>query len=275
MVTGRPIRNTEEAFSAGAEISRRFAISAVAITLDSDGIALVTAAGEQQLFRPRARAVCDVTGAGDMVLAMLGMCVGAGLPLAEAIPLANLAAGLEIEKIGTAVVTPAEILAVLGGAPQSNGKLLSRQAMSQEAARLRRSNLKLVLTNGCFDLLHAGHLSCLRESARAGDRLVVAINSDRSVRQLKGPQRPIIHEIARANLLAALECVDYVVIFDEPTPHEMLRQLQPDVLVKGGTYAVDEVVGKEIVESYGGRIHVTGMTDDISTTEIINSIVTS
>ncbi len=275
MASGIRITTDSNAFAAGHAIATQFGIPAVAITLDADGIALVTTDGEKTMFRPKTREVCDVTGAGDMVLAMLGLCLAAGVALSEAIPLANVAAGLEIEKIGTAVVTPIEMTTALGGLPQVSGKILDLQTMAAEAARLRHANSTLVMTNGCFDLLHAGHLNCLNEAARMGDRLIVAINSDRSVRHLKGPQRPIIPELARANLLAALECVDYVVIFDELTPHETLRLIQPDVLVKGGTYTVDEVVGKEIVESYGGRVHVTDITDDISTTDIINSIIAS
>ena len=142
------------------------------------------------------------------------------------------------------------------------------------ARQRRQANQKMVFTNGCFDLLHVGHIAYLQEAAALGDYLVVAINSDSSVRQLKGEQRPVISQKDRAAMLAAMEVIDYVVVFDELTPHTLLRQLKPEILVKGGTYSVEEVVGREIVESYGGQVVVTGCTEGISTSDIIEQVKT-
>jgi D-beta-D-heptose 7-phosphate kinase/D-beta-D-heptose 1-phosphate adenosyltransferase len=144
--------------------------------------------------------------------------------------------------------------------------------LAGRAAAYRRAGRTLVFTNGCFDLLHAGHAAYLREARLLGDVLVVAVNSDASVRRLKGPGRPVIGQADRAALVAALQCVDHVLVFDDDTPHRLLRLLRPDVLVKGGTYAVAQVVGREVVEAYGGRVCVTGRLDGLSTTRIITAV---
>ena len=152
-------------------------------------------------------------------------------------------------------------------------KLLTRDSLQAFGDHQRRMGRKIVFTNGCFDLLHVGHVTYLAEAAAFGDVLVVGVNSDASVRRLKGPSRPVISESDRAAMLAALACVEAVVIFDEDTPHRLLEALRPDVLVKGGTYAPSEVVGREIVEAYGGEIRVTSVVDGISTTQIVQSLV--
>lgn len=273
--SGMRITTPRDATRAANILQQRFQLEAVAITLDSDGIVLVSADGREQLFAARAREVCDVTGAGDMVLATVGACLASGIALPEAVGLANIAAGIAVEKIGTAPVSREEISVALQCGSAGHGKLVTWEQMVSEADRMRDEGRTLVLTNGCFDLLHSGHVNCLREAAGFGDRLVVAINSDQSVRRLKGAGRPVVDETARATVLAALEFVDYVLIFDESTPHALLRAVRPDVLVKGGTYATEEVVGGEIVESYGGHVRVTGATEDVSTTRIIQSIVES
>jgi D-beta-D-heptose 7-phosphate kinase/D-beta-D-heptose 1-phosphate adenosyltransferase len=217
--------------------------------------------------------VYDVTGAGDMVLAMLGLCLASDVDLTTAVPLANAAAGLEVERLGVVPVTRSEICAEL---ERSRGtvadKLVTADQMAQLAEQHRRQGKSIVFTNGCFDLLHVGHVNYLLDASQEGDVLVVAVNSDVSVRRLKGASRPIISQHNRAALLAALACVDHVLVFDEETPHELLRQIRPDVLVKGGTYRVDEVVGREIVESYGGRVSVMGKVEGLSTTGILKSV---
>lgn len=146
------------------------------------------------------------------------------------------------------------------------------EGLTALADSYRRQEKRLVLTNGCFDLLHVGHITCLQEAAGLGDILIVAVNSDVSVRRLKGPTRPILPQSDRAALVAALACVDHVIIFEEDTPHELLRRVRPHVLVKGGTYSVDQVVGKEIVEAYGGKVCVTGKRDGVSTTELVSRL---
>jgi D-beta-D-heptose 7-phosphate kinase/D-beta-D-heptose 1-phosphate adenosyltransferase len=152
------------------------------------------------------------------------------------------------------------------------GKLLTLEELEPLAEAYRRQRKTLVFTNGCFDLLHVGHVRYLCEAAQLGDILIVAVNSDASVRRLKGNDRPVITAADRAAMLAALACVGHVLIFEDDTPHDLLRRLRPDVLVKGGTYTPDEVVGKEIVEAYGGRVCVTGKSQGVSTTEIVAAV---
>jgi len=172
-----------------------------------------------------------------------------------------------------APVSRAEIQAeLLRGTASPPSKLVTLDEIVLLAESYRLAGRTVVLTNGCFDLLHVGHAAYLAEAARLGDVLVVAVNSDRSVRALKGPERPVIPQEDRAALVAALEAVDHVVIFDEDTPQEVLRRIRPDVLVKGGTYTSEEVVGREVVRSYGGRVCVVGKIDRVSTTEIVSTI---
>ncbi|MEQ8785895.1 MAG: D-glycero-beta-D-manno-heptose 1-phosphate adenylyltransferase [Pirellulaceae bacterium] len=270
---GQRIDSGDDAREAGRKLCRRLAVEMAVITLDRDGMALVRHDGTSQLVPTTVRSVYDITGAGDMVLATLGACLAGGVAIEDAVRLANVTAGLEVQRPGTAVVTRDEIQAELA----STQRLGSRKVVDcQTAARLaeehRSRGETIVFTNGCFDLLHVGHLQVLAESAAHGDVLVVGVNSDSSVRRLKGSARPIINERDRAALLAALGCVDYVVVYEDDTPHPLLHAIRPDVLVKGGTYALDEVVGHEVVESYGGRVAVTGTIDGISTTRIVESL---
>lgn len=199
--------------------------------------------------------------------------------------MANVAAGLEIERVGVAPVTREEIAEAVRWAPKTaraagygrgagaRSKLASLDEMARLAAAYRRDGKSVVFTNGCFDLLHVGHVTYLEEAADLGDILVVAVNSNASIRRLgKGPERPIALEADRAAMLAALGCVDHVLIFDDDTPHRLLDAIRPDVLVKGGTYTVDQVVGHEIVEAYGGHVCVTGMQPGVSTTKLVAEI---
>ncbi len=243
------------------------------ITLDAEGMLLCSSHGPPRHLRARPRAVYDITGAGDAVIAALAYAWAGGASPEAAAWLGNLAGGLEVEKPGVAPVTRAEIAAeleryVTTGSP----KILGLTAVAEACRRHHQRGERVVLTNGCFDLLHYGHVQYLQEARQLGDRLVVAVNSDASVRRLKGPTRPVIVESQRAAMLAALACVDYVVLFDEDTPHRVLEQVRPDVLVKGGTYRIDEVVGREIVEAYGGRVEVLGVVEGLSTTRIVEKI---
>jgi D-beta-D-heptose 7-phosphate kinase/D-beta-D-heptose 1-phosphate adenosyltransferase len=174
---------------------------------------------------------------------------------------------------GVTPISRAEIRAELARAdPAGEAKLVTVERLVELAESYRRARRRIVLTNGCFDLLHAGHFACLREAARLGDVLVVAINSDQSVRRLKGPGRPVNNQADRASLVAALACVDHVVVFEQDTPHDLLRRLRPDVLVKGGTYTPEEVVGREVVEAYGGQVLLTGKRDGVSTTRLLTTL---
>lgn len=279
LATGLKIAKPQDAFAAGEALCRRLQLDMAIVTLDRDGMALVwpqgipggRAAGE--IFPTRARAVYDITGAGDMVLSMIGVALAAGASPAACIELGNVAAGLEVERVGVAVIPREEIRAALAARQVAKTtKIHSVDQLAQIAAEHRARGERVVLTNGCFDLLHVGHVSYLQEAAALGDRLIVAVNSDASVRRLKGPSRPVIQQSDRAAMLAALAAVDYVLIFDEDTPHELLSKIRPDVLVKGGTYTTEQVVGHEVVESYGGQVCVTGVVDGISTTAIVQSV---
>jgi D-beta-D-heptose 7-phosphate kinase/D-beta-D-heptose 1-phosphate adenosyltransferase len=237
-------------------------------------MALAHADGRRRVFPTRPRQVYDITGAGDMVLAVLGMALAAGADYDPAIRLANVAGGLEVEKIGVATVTRDEILRdLLRGGPGSGAdKVLSRDAVCREVESRRRLGQRVAFTNGCFDVLHAGHVQYLQEARAQADLLVVGLNSDASVRGLKGDGRPVNPAEARAAVLAALQAVDYVTVFDEPTPLELIQAVRPDVLVKGADYRKDQVVGAAFVESYGGRVHLAGLRQGYSTTRLLQRL---
>ncbi|MGE3314640.1 MAG: PfkB family carbohydrate kinase [Planctomycetaceae bacterium] len=272
--TGREIATTEDAFSAGRRLCAEFELDHAFVTLDSDGIALVMADGTAQMLPTRKREVYDITGAGDMVLAMIGVGAAAGVAPADVARLANVAGGLEVEQIGVVPITRDEILAdLLAGGRAASDKVLDLDMLARHVAARRKIGQRIVLTNGCFDLLHVGHVSYLQQAAQEGDCLVVALNSDDSVRSLnKAPDRPIFRQEQRATMLAALEAIDYVVVFNESTPHAVLERIKPDLLVKGGTYNADEIVGRELVESYGGQVKALGAIPGISTTRLLEQL---
>jgi D-beta-D-heptose 7-phosphate kinase/D-beta-D-heptose 1-phosphate adenosyltransferase len=244
----------------------------VVITLDKEGAYLMTRGGEGKRIPTRPRAVYDITGAGDEVVAMLAVALAQGCGLEDAVGLANVAGQLEVERFGVVPITRLEVLNELRGMIGLRGsKVVSRELLAEEISRRKAVGHKVVFTNGCFDLLHMGHVRYLQQAREMGSCLVVAINSDDSVQRLKGPSRPIIGASERAQMLASLECVDYVTVFYEDTPRTLLEMLRPDVLVKGGTTPV--VVGREIVEAYGGKVVTLAAVEGLSTTEIINRIM--
>jgi len=246
---------------------------AVAVTLDREGIFLCKKDGSCQHIPTRPRAVADGTGAGDAVLAALAVAMASDGPLEEALAIANEAGGLEVERFGVVPITRQELIDELNRQIGLRGrKIMLRDRLEKEIARRRQRGQLIVFTNGCFDLLHMGHIRYLQQARKLAACLVVAINSDDSVRRLKGPTRPVIGENERAEMLAALECVDYVTIFEEDTPIPLLERLRPDVLVKGGT--TPEVVGRQQVESYGGEVKTLDLVEGLSTTDIINQILT-
>lgn len=269
LATGMPIAKAEDALEVGRALVDRLGMDAALVTLDRDGMALVRADGRAELIPTRPRQVYDITGAGDMVLAVVGLCLADGGDYDEAGALGNVAGGLEVEQIGVATLTRQDLLRdlITHHRPEAS-KRPPLDSLLVEIDTRRRAGQRIVFTNGCFDLLHVGHSRLLRQAAAHGDFLVVGINSDASVRRLKGPTRPIVPAPDRAELLAALECVDAVIEFDEDTPLRLIEAIRPDVLVKGGDYRPEEVVGREIVEGSGGTLVLIPLVPGQSTTNL-------
>jgi D-beta-D-heptose 7-phosphate kinase/D-beta-D-heptose 1-phosphate adenosyltransferase len=214
-----------------------------------------------------------------MVLSVLGMALASGADYETAIALANVAGGLEVEKIGVATVTRDEILRdLLHGSVTAHNftsggeKVVALPALSREIESRRKLGQRIVFTNGCFDILHAGHVEYLQSARSQGDVLVVGLNSDASVRRLKGPDRPVNPIDARVRVLTSLHAVDYVTVFDEATPLELIKALRPDVLVKGADYRKEDVVGAEFVESYGGKVYLAPLRQGYSTTNLLEKL---
>jgi D-beta-D-heptose 7-phosphate kinase/D-beta-D-heptose 1-phosphate adenosyltransferase len=214
--------------------------------------------------------VFDVTGAGDTAIAVLTLSLAAKASLSDAARLANAAAGVSVGQVGAVAVNADSIRSELTASPQA--KVLARAELGTRAASWRIAGKRIVFTNGCYDLLHAGHLSLLHGAAQLGDVLVLAINSDASVRRLKGAERPLVPQAERAALLAALACVDAVTIFDEDTPLATIEAVRPHILVKGADYKVEEVVGRDVVEAYGGRVALVPLLPNKSTTALLDRI---
>lgn len=272
--TGITIENYHDAYKAGQRLVERLSLDRAFVTLDKDGIAVVEKDGQCASYPTRQREVYDITGAGDMVLATIGVGAAAGFEAGDLARLANVSGGLEVEQVGVICVTREQIVTdLLREGRTAADKVCPLDGLARHLDARKKMGQRVVLTNGCFDVLHIGHVTYLKQAAEQGDCLVVAINSDVSVRSLnKGPDRPIFPEAQRADMLAVLEMVDYVTVFEDSTPHLLLETLKPDVLVKGGTYTVDEVVGKEIVEAYGGEVKVLAEVSGVSTTKILERL---
>jgi D-beta-D-heptose 7-phosphate kinase/D-beta-D-heptose 1-phosphate adenosyltransferase len=276
LATQSVLNGTAEVFAAARQLRERLDLEAAVITLDKDGMALVHRDGRNKLFPTRPRQVYDITGAGDMVMSVLGMALAAGADYEQAIALANVAGGLEVEKIGVATVTRDEILRDLlqsgSGLGGTSGKVVTVDALARELDSRRRLGQRVAFTNGCFDLLHAGHVHYLQDARSQAELLVVGLNSDASVRALKGSQRPVQPLEARALVLAGLQAVDFVVVFEETTPLNLIKALRPDVLVKGADYPKEQVVGADWVESYGGRVYLAPLREGLSTTGLLEKV---
>jgi D-beta-D-heptose 7-phosphate kinase/D-beta-D-heptose 1-phosphate adenosyltransferase len=240
------------------------------VTLSEKGIALVRP-GSRFMAPAVARQVFDVSGAGDTVIAVLALCLASGLKPEIGVEVANVAAGIVVGKVGTVPVEKYELLAALAPeiALHAEDKVVTRPELVSRVALWKANGERVVLTNGCFDLLHMGHITVLEQARRFGDRLIVAINSDASVKGLKGPSRPIVGENERARVLAALAAVDAVVVFGEPTPLELIVAARPDVIVKGGDYSPETIVGAAEVESWGGQVKIVPIVAGFSTTQLI------
>ncbi|HEY3698845.1 MAG TPA: bifunctional D-glycero-beta-D-manno-heptose-7-phosphate kinase/D-glycero-beta-D-manno-heptose 1-phosphate adenylyltransferase HldE [Spongiibacteraceae bacterium] len=266
-------QNEYELVAKGQQLMRDLQLDALLITRGEHGMTLLQPNQPELHLPAQAREVFDVTGAGDTVIAVLAAALAAGEALADAVMLANLAAGIVVGKLGTAVVSATELRRAL---QRQQGR--SRGAMNLEQLQVasddaRAHGEKIVFTNGCFDILHAGHVGYLQQARALGDRLIVAVNSDASVARLKGPGRPINAVERRMAVLAGLEAVDWVIAFEDDTPEALLEKLRPDILVKGGDYSKQQVVGWEIVEGYGGDVRVLSFFDNMSTTAIVEKIL--
>lgn len=243
------------------------------VTRSEHGMALVTRNEKPYLLQSKAQEVYDVTGAGDTVMAALATGFASGLSWQSSVHLANQAASVVVRKVGTSTVSKAELDDALKADMRHQGYVAPDEDELLELIQLAQQNgEKVVFTNGCFDLLHSGHVRYLNEAAKLGDRLVIAVNSDESVKQLKGESRPIVQLEGRMELLSALSCVDWVIAFNEETPERLICKLKPDILVKGGDYKPEEIAGAQCVWDAGGQVEVLSFWNGYSTTNLVNKI---
>jgi len=272
--SGIAIHDDASLIRAAAVIMDAVGLQHLLITRSEKGMSLFSKDGSVVHIPTVAREVFDVSGAGDTVLATLAVGIASGCGMVDAARLANVAAGIAVGKLGTSVVSPQEIIDVVAlSHHDSDTKIKRRDVLTLLIAAEKARGKRVVFTNGCFDLLHAGHVKYLQKARSLGDLLVLGLNSDASVRRLKGPKRPLIGEDERAHLLAALDCIDYVTLFDEDTPLQLITALKPHILAKGGDYSLEGVVGRDVVESYGGRVELVSFVDGKSTTNIIDKIL--
>ena len=264
--------NEEDVINKGLKLISDLQLEALLITRGEHGMTLLRP-GYAELHLPaRAREVFDVTGAGDTVIAALAGALAAGESMPEAVALSNLAAGIVVGKLGTATVSAPELRWAIYAEQGFECGVVTEDQLLLALMDVRANRERIVFTNGCFDIIHAGHVGYLEEARKQGDRLVVAVNSDASVKRLKGEGRPINNLERRMAVLAGLEAVDWVVSFDDDTPERLIERIKPDVLVKGGDYREDQVVGSPIVKAYGGTIKVLSFFENCSTTSIVNQI---
>jgi len=272
--TRLPVGNEQEYQAAAQSLIDHLGLEAAVITLDKSGAYLATKTGERRWLRTRQRQVYDVTGAGDMVLAMLAVARAAGASWIESVALANVAGGLEVERFGSVPIKPREIIDELMQEDREHqGKQRTLERLLPELQYHRSNGKRIVFTNGCFDLIHLGHVKYFQFAKQQGDILVVGVNTDSSIRDLKGPTRPIINEQDRIGVLEELESIDYLVRFDDATPLRLIEAIRPDVLVKGADYQKEKVVGWDVVEGYGGKIALAPLIDGRSTSAVIKRIL--
>jgi D-beta-D-heptose 7-phosphate kinase/D-beta-D-heptose 1-phosphate adenosyltransferase len=273
VATGQPAHEIDALLAAGERLRLEHDFRFLTVTMSEKGIRVLSDAGTY--FSPaRAREVFDVSGAGDTVIATLAASLAGGLQVNTAVDLANLAAGIVVGKVGTVPIAHHEVIAALTPSSGINfgEKMLDRERLATRVSEWKAAGETIVFTNGCFDLLHVGHVTLLEDCHRFGSKLVLGLNSDASVCRLKGPTRPIVGERERSRVMAALAAVDAVVLFDEDTPMELIKAVKPDVLVKGGDYSVETVVGHEIVLAAGGRVEIVPTVEGFSTTNIVRKL---
>ena len=264
--------NEDEFVNKGLRLVRELNLEAILITRGEHGMTLIRPDSPELHLPARAQEVFDVTGAGDTVISVLAASMAAGDGLADATALANLAASLVVGKLGTAAISGPELRRAMLADQNSGRGVMTAEQLQIVVQDSKAHGEKIIFTNGCFDIINAGHVGYLADAKQLGDRLVVAINDDDSVRRLKGAGRPINPVERRMAVLAGLEAVDWVVSFSEDTPEPLLESLQPEVLVKGGDYTMDQVVGADYVKSYGGVVRVLEFLDNCSTSAIMEKI---
>ena len=273
LASGVDIKDQASLEQAAARILETTGAEKILITLGKEGMALFSPGEEPFRVHARARQVFDVSGAGDTVISVLGLSLAAGASYKTAAALANTAAGIVVAKVGTATVDQTELKAQLQDQPIAcQTKLKPLQELKDALDNLRRQGKKIVLTNGCFDLLHEGHINLLEQSRKLGDVLVAAVDDDESVRMVKGPGRPIIRERERVKIISAMTGVDFVTVFSTDQLDDLIRAVRPDILTKGGNYKPDQVLGHELVEELGGRVVLIPDASDVSSTRIIQDI---
>lgn len=269
--SGVPMRGLDDYGRAGRLLVERLGLEHAALTLDREGIMRVSADGSSQLFPTRVRTVTDVAGAGDMVHSIVGLAVASGWGIDDALRLANVGAGVEVSKVG---VTPIERWELYQACAEetSVSKVRRHEDLVTIVERAHATGTRIVFTNGCFDFLHAGHVKLLQQAREFGDVLIVGLNSDSSVRRLKGEGRPVMSGEDRGSVLSGLAAVDHVVFFDQDTPLDLIGRIRPHVLVKGADYAGGVVVGRELVEAAGGRVELIPLTPHLSSTAILGRL---
>jgi len=272
LAAGFSLARWEELVRAGAGLRKKLSLDHLLITLGADGMLLFPREGREVHIPTQAREVFDVSGAGDTVAALMALGLARWRDPVLAARLANAAAGVVVAKVGTAPIFRAELERELGRRTGLEEKIRSLPELALTVAHLQAQGKRVVFTNGCFDLLHGGHIKFLEDSRRQGEALVVALDSDDSVRQVKGEGRPVIGQAQRLRILAALTAVDYVTVFASPQLPEILRNLKPDVLTKGSNYPQEQVAGREIVTAYGGEVRLLPVTDPVSVSELIQRI---
>lgn len=264
---------SEDEFIAKAQKLRtELNLTALLITRSEEGMTLIQGNEAPFTIPAKAQDVYDVTGAGDTVIATLAAMLAEQKPLTEAAVIANIAASIVVGKLGASQVTIDELNAAITSRERAHHLVLTLDELQAELKAARANNETIVMTNGCFDILHKGHVTYLNEARQLGDRLIVALNSDRSIKALKGDNRPIMDQESRATVLASLSAVDWVIIFDEETPENLINALLPDVLVKGSDYTVDQIAGAQAVLNNGGRVELLSFVEGYSTTKAIEKI---
>jgi D-beta-D-heptose 7-phosphate kinase / D-beta-D-heptose 1-phosphate adenosyltransferase len=269
--SGMPCSTDAEIEVASGAIASQFD-GAILVTRAESGMSLIKRGSPVRHFKSAVLEVADVSGAGDTALAALAVSLVEGRAIEDAVTISNIAAGVAVSKLGTAIVNRAELDTALARASSPKhhpGSLATQSVAADIAAAWRRMGERVVFTNGCFDLIHTGHIELLTFAAREGDRLIVGLNTDASVKKLKGPVRPIQTELDRARIIGALRAVDLVVLFDEPTPLSLIDAISPDVLVKGADYTEDQVVGGDLVKARGGRVALFPVVEGRSSTKIV------